>query len=121
VVGTLRQGVGQRLLLAIEHAGMNQADLADRLGVKPATVSRWISGVNPISLDMLERIGEVCDCTVGELLPPEQAVLPDDYRAAWGALEALRPVERQAAIEAVVAIARTIQRGNSNHGIERVS
>jgi transcriptional regulator with XRE-family HTH domain len=121
----LRRRIGQRIAAALVDNDMTQADLADRLGVRPATVSRWIAGVNPIGLDELEATARVFSSTIADLLPPEEQIAASEYRVAWGALDAMRPAERQALIEGIAAVARAMREHQSSPNtrarIERVS
>lgn len=48
--------------------GMNQAELAARLGVKQNTVSGWENGVRHPGIQMLIKLAGVFGCTVDELL-----------------------------------------------------
>jgi transcriptional regulator with XRE-family HTH domain len=41
-------------------AGMNQAQLAEALGVSRETVAAWESGAEVPRVDMLERLAQVC-------------------------------------------------------------
>lgn len=48
-------------------AGMNQAELARRLAVDPATVSYWMSGKKKPASDRLPEIAAALDCTIDAL------------------------------------------------------
>ena len=48
-----------RLRRALDGAGMSASELARRLDVSKATVSRWEHGDAPISTDRAEQIGAV--------------------------------------------------------------
>ena len=47
---------------------MRQYELADRMGVKQASVSAWESGAAMPSAANLIKLADILDCTVDELL-----------------------------------------------------
>lgn len=51
-----------------EAAGMRQYELADRMGVKQASVSAWESGTAMPSAANLLKLADILDCTVDALL-----------------------------------------------------
>lgn len=54
-----------------ERAGMTQAQLADSMGVNPATVSRWESGdIHPVGSKLI-RLADLFHCTIDELFGRE--------------------------------------------------
>ena len=58
-------------LSARNKAGLSQAVVADKLGIKPAAVSQWENGKTKPSADKLLEIAELYGCTVEELLRPD--------------------------------------------------
>lgn len=58
-------GEAIRMAVAGTHT---QASLADELGVRQNTVSRWVTGANVPSLDEIRRIEEACDVPIGFVL-----------------------------------------------------
>jgi transcriptional regulator with XRE-family HTH domain len=118
------RAVGRQIVVALAREGMNNAELAEALGTHEANVSRWLNGRVPISLDWLARIARVLRLTVADLLPPEEQIAASEYRVAWAALDAMRPSERQAVIDALVAVARAMHapaQPAARGRIERVS
>lgn len=51
-----------------EAAGLRQYELANRIGVKQASVSAWESGAAMPSAANLIKLADILDCTVDELL-----------------------------------------------------
>lgn len=58
-------------LSARNKAGLSQAAVADKLGIKPASVSQWETGKTAPKADRLLEIAALYGCTVEELLVPE--------------------------------------------------
>ena len=51
--------------------GMNQAELAEKIGVKQNTVSGWEKGVRHPGIQMLLKLASVFGCTVDDLITDE--------------------------------------------------
>ena len=51
-----------------ESKGYSQEYVAEKLGVDQSVYSRWASHPKHLSLDRLERIAEVLECSVDDLL-----------------------------------------------------
>src|SRR4051812_27152092 len=77
-VGAAR--LGHRLAQLRERAGMKQADLARRVTLSQAVLSRMEAGERPISDDELETLLAVIDtpeaARLGEILSRQWSVLP---------------------------------------------
>lgn len=58
-------------LSARNKAGLSQAVVADKLGIKPASVSQWENGKTMPNADRLLEIAALYECTVEELLLPD--------------------------------------------------
>lgn len=56
-----------------EAAGLRQYELAERMGVKQASVSAWESGLAMPSAANLLKLADVLDCTVDEILGRKRA------------------------------------------------
>lgn len=56
-----------------EAAGLRQYELANRMGVKQASVSAWESGAALPSAANLIKLADILDCTVDALLGREPA------------------------------------------------
>ena len=65
--------IGSRIRLARKKLGLNQADLAKRLGVSQPTVANWESAVHDPRQLMLARIAEALEVKVGWLSGGERA------------------------------------------------
>lgn len=57
-------------LSARNKAGLSQAVVADKLGIKPASVSQWETGKTMPNADKLLELAALYGCTVEELLLP---------------------------------------------------
>ena len=53
---------------AMKKAGITQGELAEKMGVRVVTVSRWVRGEVEPSLSTLKEIAALLDCSVQELL-----------------------------------------------------
>ena len=51
-----------RLRLALDDAGLRQKDVAEKLAVKPAVVSRWLSGKSNIGVRTLSDLAWAIGC-----------------------------------------------------------
>ena len=56
-----------------EAAGLRQYELAERMGIKQASVSAWESGLAMPSAANLVKLADILDCTVDELLGRKKA------------------------------------------------
>jgi transcriptional regulator with XRE-family HTH domain len=51
---------GDYVLMARRRAGLSQRELADRLGLRQATIARWESGARQVSIDDVATVAEAC-------------------------------------------------------------
>lgn len=56
-----------------EAAGLRQCDLAERMGVKQASVSAWESGLAMPSAANLLKLADILNCSVDEILGRKRA------------------------------------------------
>lgn len=54
-----------------ERANLRQVDVARKLSVDQAAVSKWENGVNPPLPKYRKRLAKLYGCTVDELLKPD--------------------------------------------------
>lgn len=66
----------QKLLLLLNHKGITQAQLAQRLAVRPGTVSGWLSGKQKIRMKNLKRVAEILNVPPEWLMDDEQNYPP---------------------------------------------
>lgn len=81
----LAQRLGTQIATLRKTKEWTQAELAERIGVEPETISRFERGATVPSLQTLEKISHTLRVGIGELLT-ESSVLPDDQAsklAAW--------------------------------------
>ncbi|OPY14662.1 MAG: HTH-type transcriptional regulator PrtR [Syntrophus sp. PtaB.Bin138] len=63
--------IGQRIQFALDRANLKQKDLADRLGVKPTTVSGYISGKIDASVKVIQLVSQMTGVTLDWLITGE--------------------------------------------------
>ncbi len=69
--------IGHNIKQRREAKRWNQTELAEKAGIKQATISRLESGVNDnITIDNLRRIAAALGCTVVDLLPESDKKKP---------------------------------------------
>ena len=56
-----RMGVAVKIAEALKRKGMNQKDLANELGKKPAEISKWLAGNHNFTIDTLVDIQSALD------------------------------------------------------------
>ncbi|MFT4195947.1 helix-turn-helix domain-containing protein [Ottowia sp.] len=81
----LAQRLGTQIAVLRKTKEWTQADLAERIGVEPETISRFERGATTPSLQTLEKISHCLRVRIGELLA-ETSAQPDDQAskiAAW--------------------------------------
>lgn len=90
---------GDRLAAAREAAGMSQAELARRLGVKLKTVTGWENDTSEPRANRLQMLAGMLSVSIRWLLtgegeglaePGEAAAVPAEARALLGELRALK-------------------------------
>lgn len=99
---------GDRLARAREFAGMSQAQLARRLGVKVATIGNWESDRSEPRANRLQMLSGLLNVTIGwlmtgegdgapEIAEPGSRVDNDDLRALLTELRDLRMTQSKLA------------------------
>ena len=73
----LAQRLGTQIATLRKTKEWTQADLAERIGVEPETISRFERGATTPSLQTLEKISHCLRVRIGELLA-ETSAQPDD-------------------------------------------
>ena len=63
--------IGQRIQFALDRADVRQKDLADKLGVNPATVSGYISGKIEPSVKVIQMVSKMTGVTLEWLITGE--------------------------------------------------
>ncbi len=75
---TLSERITLYLIKTIkEEKRLTQADLAERMGIAPASVNKWMSGGTP-AIDKLPQLCEILKITPNELFGYEQEGLPQE-------------------------------------------
>lgn len=85
-----------------KHRGLSQEQLAERIGMNRAYLSKIESGKRRYDQPFLEAAAEVLRCEPADLIMRD----PTDPDGIWSIWEQLRPVERAQVVE----IAKTLKR-----------
>lgn len=67
---SLRERIRLNLVAAMENAGINQVQLAEKLKISKGTVNNWTRGNNSPDVDMVPKICEVLGISVLSLYSP---------------------------------------------------
>ena len=79
--------LGDRISRLRRSLGWDQADLAERAGIKPAQISKYERGAYEPKLSALSRIAAVLGTSTDYLITGKEAALePDHLLALWPAL-----------------------------------
>ncbi len=68
-----RDVIPRNIKIMLAARGMNQSDLADRLGVTRAQVSNWMTGRSGMTLERLDQIAELLHTTPAKLYSGDTA------------------------------------------------
>jgi len=60
--------LGDKILKLCKQKGLKQRDLADKIGVTEVSVSRYIRGTRIPNANILKKMAEVLEVSVGEIL-----------------------------------------------------
>ncbi len=72
--------IGYRITIAREEAGLNQKDLAERLGISQATLSNYEKGKRRVYLPQLQKIAEELGRPLDYFLQPiDPKIEPTKY------------------------------------------
>ena len=63
-----RRGFSKRLCEALERSGMNQRQLADKIGTTEVSVCRWIKCSRTMSMEYLKPVCDVLDVSADWLI-----------------------------------------------------
>jgi transcriptional regulator with XRE-family HTH domain len=73
---------GDYVLMARRRAGLTQRDLAERLGVRQATIARWERGDRQIGIEGVEAVAGACGLHLEAHLVAERPIMVVTDRAA---------------------------------------
>ncbi len=74
---SLRERIRLNLVAAMENAGINQVQLADKLNISKGTVNNWTRGNNSPDVDMVPRICDVLGISVLSIYSPTEFESPE--------------------------------------------
>ena len=77
-MNTLAERLGHRIARQRRAAGLTQAELAEKVGVQPETISRLETGNRRVSLEMLALISESLSLELYELFRLPERDTPKD-------------------------------------------
>ena len=63
-----RKEIGRNIKKFITYRGLNQQEISDKVGITQAMLSRYITGTSIPGVDKLNRLANVLDCRVGDLI-----------------------------------------------------
>lgn len=63
-----RKEIGRNIKKFITYKGLNQQEISDKVGITQAMLSRYITGTSIPGVDKLNRLANVLDCRVGDLI-----------------------------------------------------
>lgn len=69
----VRSSIGERIAAAIERMGISQGELARRVGSRPETINRYITGKIVPSAEAIPPLADAMGMTTDELLRGERA------------------------------------------------
>lgn len=58
------KAIGERIRNALSYADISQNELADKVGVTPATISRWMSGQRTPDANDIKRLCTALKCSL---------------------------------------------------------
>lgn len=77
-MNTLAERLGHRIARQRRAAGLTQAELAEKVGVQPETISRLETGKRAVSLEMMTLISESLSLELHELFHLQSTDSPKD-------------------------------------------
>jgi transcriptional regulator with XRE-family HTH domain len=90
-----------------EHRGLTQEQLAERLETSVASISRFESGTQPYTQDVLEAMAEALSTDPASLLMRN----PEDPEAMWSLWDRAKQGERQLIEELARSVVKTGTKG----------
>ena len=107
-----QQTIGQRIRASRRAVGLNQTDLAERLGVTQPTVANWEAGVHDPRQLMLAKLAEALSVSLGWLAGGERS---DSERDASAAAPYVRRSLRHVPVLTARSAARVASEGLDPH------
>lgn len=100
----------------MEEAGINQVDLANKIGVSKSTVSTWLSGRSYPRINIIQKIADVLSCTTDDLVTEksetdrERERISEEERVLFRLAKNAKPE----ALKAAVAVLKAMEETNSD-------
>lgn len=69
------ENVIKQIKIAMAEMGLNQTSLAKKVGVKPNTVSQWLTGINSPKMDTLKKVAQATGKPVNYFFDNSTSVL----------------------------------------------
>ena len=111
-----RSGIGERIRLIRQKRGMNQPQLAERLGVTKNAITNWETGFSRPDLATIPRLCEVLSVSADTLLGIRREHLTEGERQHLAAWRSLTPSEQRSVDTLILSLAenrRAALRANS--------
>lgn len=83
-----------------KHRGLNQEQLAERLGISRPQVSKIEKSTREVDLATLEALAGILRCEVADLIVRD----PSDPEGLWSVWDQLEPTERRQAVDLIRVI-----------------
>ena len=103
---TLEERLGQKIARQRRAVGLTQAELAEKVGVQPETISRIETGKRTVSLGLIALLSESVDLQLHELFRLQSSDNPKDQvieRLLWFASR-LSPAEIELVMDVGAAV-----------------
>ena len=105
--------IGDRIKIALDNAGKNQAQLARFLETKQSTVGGWISAGRIPNANVIDPICEFTNVSHAWLLTGNEVKAETTYEAALlGAFRALPPAGREVALKQILSLGEVFPAGD---------
>lgn len=79
----------------MKDAGLQSKEVADRMGVRAETVSRWVSGTNNPGIEQAEQLAELLGVSVSDIMFKQKAMLIAGKRDYHGNVTFFNAMEKK--------------------------
>lgn len=103
----------KNLLYYMNIAGINQIELANKVGVSKSTVSTWLSGRSYPRIDAIQKIADVLNCETDDLVAENMEVTRQQISEDEKILFRLARNAKPEALRAAVAVLKSMEDTNN--------
>jgi len=79
----------------MKEAGLQSKEVADRMGVRAETISRWVSGTNNPGLEQAEELADILGVSISDILFKQKGMLIAGTRDFHGNVTFYNAMEKQ--------------------------